>query len=62
MNLANKISKLRNDWIVTYDNTDEIKNMYSQFRQKEFDITYTLENKRKAKEIIIFSNTLENIL
>ena len=62
LNLANKISKLRNDWIVTYDNTDEIKNMYSQFRQKEFDITYTLENKRKAKEIIIFSNTLENIL
>lgn len=62
LNLANKISKLRNDWIVTYDNTDEIKNMYNQFRQKEFDITYTLENKRKAKEIIIFSNTLENIL
>lgn len=62
LNLASKISKLRNDWIVSYDNVDEIKNMYSQFRQKEFDITYTLENKRKAKEIIIFSNTLENIL
>ncbi len=62
LNLANKISKLKNDWIVTYDNEEEIKKMYNQFRQKEFDITYSLENKRKAKEIIIFSDSLKNIL
>lgn len=62
LNLANKISKLKNDWIVTYDNEEEIKKMYKQFRQKEFDITYTLEKKRKTKEIIIFSKTLKRVL
>ncbi|WP_427042872.1 DNA adenine methylase [Fusobacterium sp. SB021] len=60
--LANRISKLRNDWIVTYDNTNPIKEIYSLYRQIEFNISYTLEKKRKAKEIMIFSNKLEYIL
>lgn len=62
LKLANIISKIESDWIVTYDNVNPIKEMYSKFRQKEFDITYSLENKRKAKEIIIFSNTLMKTL
>lgn len=60
--LANRISRLKNDWIVTYDNVNPIKEMYSLYRQIEFDISYTLEKKRKAKEIMIFSNTLAYIL
>lgn len=60
--LANRISKLRNDWIVTYDNVNPIKEIYSLYRQIEFNISYTLEKKRKAKEIMIFSNKLEYIL
>ncbi|WP_304158925.1 DNA adenine methylase, partial [Fusobacterium ulcerans] len=60
--LSNKISSLKNDWIVTYDNTNEIKRMYSNYRQIEFGISYTLERKRKAKEIMIFSNSLKYIL
>lgn len=62
LKLANIISKIESDWIVTYDNVTPIKEMYSKFRQKEFDITYSLENKRKAKEIIIFSDTLMKTL
>ena len=51
--LAKHISNLKQDWITTYDNTEEIKEIYSEFQIKEFDILYSLEKKRKAKEILI---------
>lgn len=57
--LANRISKLKNDWIVTYDNVKEIKEIYSEYRKIEFDVSYTLEKKRKAQEIMIFSKNLK---
>ena len=53
INLAKHISNLKQDWITTYDNTEEIKEIYSKFQIKEFDILYSLEKKRKAKEILI---------
>ena len=53
INLAKHISNLKQDWITTYDNTEEIKEIYSELQIKEFDILYSLEKKRKAKEILI---------
>ena len=53
INLAKHISNLKQDWITTYDNIEEIKEIYSEFQIKEFDILYSLEKKRKAKEILI---------
>lgn len=53
---------LKQNWIVTYDNVEPIKKMYKKFRQKEFDITYTLQTKGKGKEVMIFSNSLKNII
>lgn len=53
ISLAKYISSLKQNWITTYDNTDEIKKIYSDCQIKEFDILYSLEKKRKAKEILI---------
>ena len=53
ISLAKYISGLKQNWITTYDNTDEIKKIYSDCQIKEFDILYSLEKKRKAKEILI---------
>ena len=53
---------LKQNWIVTYDNVEPIKQMYKKFRQKEFDITYTLQTKGKGKEVMIFSNSLKSII
>lgn len=53
---------LKQNWIVTYDNVEPVKKMYKKFRQKEFDITYTLQTKGKGKEVMIFSNSLKNII
>lgn len=60
--LANIISKLKTDWIVTYDNVKQVKEIYFRYRKIEFDISYTLEKKRKAKEVMIFSDSLKYIL
>ncbi|MEX6494747.1 MULTISPECIES: DNA adenine methylase [Fusobacterium] len=53
ISLAKYISGLKQNWITTYDNTDEIKKIYSDCQIKEFDILYSLEKKRRAKEILI---------
>ena len=56
--LAKCISSLKQNWIITYDNTDEIRKIYSDFQIKEFDILYSLEKKRKEKEILICKKNL----
>lgn len=33
-------------WIVSYDNHEEIKNIYNKFRIKEYDLQYTAHKKR----------------
>lgn len=61
VNLANYIiGKLkRRKWIVTYDNTNEIKNMYSQVDGVEFELQYTLQEKKNASEVMFFSNVTQ---
>lgn len=46
------------NWIVSYDNNDEIKSMYSSFRQIDYTLNYSAQFKSKGKEVIIYSNSL----
>lgn len=46
-------------WFLTYDNCDRIKELYSDFRTADLPMTYTLQEKRKSKEIMIFSDNLD---
>ena len=43
-------------WVVSYDNTPEIEDIYSKYRQQVFDLQYTAQTKRVASEIMIYSN------
>lgn len=60
VNLANNIvnSMKRRKWIVTYDNVDEIRNMYAKVATIEFQLQYSLEVKRVASEVMFFSKKL----
>lgn len=60
-NLAkNIIDKLkRRKWIVTYDNVEEIKDMYNRIDSIEFELKYSLEVKRTASEVMFFSKKLK---
>jgi hypothetical protein len=56
ISLMEEVSKLKSNWIMTYDNTIFIKNLYKNFNQIEFDLSYSARNKRIEKEIFDFSN------
>jgi DNA adenine methylase len=57
--LANLLEEHRSEnWFLTYDNCDRINELYSNFRRSELEMSYTLQSKRKAKEVMIFSDSL----
>lgn len=60
LSLANTITKLDNriKWLISYDNTAEIRKMYGEFRMSCFDLNYTLQSKRFGSELLVFSNNM----
>lgn len=58
--LSNEISTLTiPKWLVTYDDTPEIKKLYSSFRKVKYALSYSLINARMGNEIMFFSNNLK---
>lgn len=60
LNLANVIKEeLSNqNYIISYDNCSEIKEMYKYLRNKEIGLRYSLENKVEATEIWFASDSI----
>lgn len=56
--LAKLIKKIKIDWMVTYDNVEEVKSIYKDREQKIYDLNYSLANKGKNSEIIVLSRDL----
>ena len=58
--LSEKLLSLNHEedfpWIVTYDNADEIKTMYSGCETKYFEIQYSVNKKRKEREFLLHKN------
>ncbi|NKI20344.1 DNA adenine methylase [Paenibacillus dendritiformis] len=64
-NLAKTINSTmaNRKWIVTYDTTSEIKQMYSKYDSITFNLSYTLQEKKNGSEYMFFSkktNRLDN--
>ena len=58
--VSDKIKAIENiKWIVSYDNVPEIQKLYSNCRQKEFSFKHTAYEIREGKEILIFSDNIE---
>lgn len=45
-------------WIVSYDNTEQIRTLYSRYRRNEFTFTHTAYKAREGKEIMFYSDSL----
>lgn len=56
--LAHQVLELKSPWIVTYDNSDEIRQLYRTRRTIPFDIRYSLETKRIGTELLVASKHL----
>jgi DNA adenine methylase len=41
-------------WVLTYDNTPSIANLYKDFRQIPFDLSYSAYERRIGKELLIY--------
>lgn len=47
-------------WLITYDYTDTIIDIYKEYKTDEFTLTYTAGTSKKGNELMIFSNNLKN--
>jgi len=50
------INNVNCNWIVTYDDVNQIRDIYNNFTLRKFDLNYSVANGGKGSEIIIFSN------
>ncbi|MBT2586485.1 DNA adenine methylase [Arthrobacter sp. ISL-95] len=57
--LASTISQLRNPWILTYDNTPEITDLYPNHIRHTFDLNYSVGVKRVGTELMVTSSEFE---
>ena len=46
--------KVKCDWIITYDNEPKIEEIYSDYAIRRFELNYSVAQKKRAKELIIF--------
>lgn len=52
--IASALSRVDRPWIVSYDNVDEIKDIYSLYRCDEYSLSYTAQDKKKGSEVMIY--------
>ncbi len=52
------LRQIRQKWIVSYDNIEEIRNLYSECRQEIFGLRYSANSKFMGSEVMIFKDGL----
>jgi DNA adenine methylase len=53
-----RVARLKQPWIVSYDNVPEIRSMYSRWRQQTFGLRYSAHTRRDGAEVVFFSDQL----
>lgn len=60
-NLADYLnSNIKLKWLLSYDNVEIIRKLYSKKKQKEFNLNYHANKCRKAQELLIFSDYINS--
>ena len=57
--LYESVKRIRQPWIVTYDDTPEINDIYGEFSPKPFGLSYSAQSKRKGTEVMIHKPSLK---
>ena len=48
----------KQNWVLTYDNTDQIRNLYPDRKQQTFSINYHASKPKIGSEVMIFSDSI----
>lgn len=56
--IAEAIKKYKGKWIISYDAVPFIKELYGDYRQKEYYLSYSAGNPNKGREIMVYSDGL----
>lgn len=60
--VADALAKLKKvKWLVSYDDTPQIRKMYHRFRCVQYSLNYSAANRRKGSEVMFFSDLLKQI-
>lgn len=57
--IVNALSNTTLPWLLTYDNTPEITELYREFNQYPFNINYSVANKKIGSELLITSSEFD---
>lgn len=49
-------NKVKGNWIITYDDTPEIVNLYKEQCIRRYDLNYSVANTGKSSEVIVFND------
>lgn len=55
------LDRVRTKWIVSYDNCDEIKDIYSGYRQEDYELNYSAYYKMKGSEVMVYCDNLKPV-
>ena len=65
LKIYKEITSIKTPWLLTYDNVLEISDIYKNYRQYEFNLSYTVNSiaNRKGSELLVLSdeNKLTNV-
>ena len=56
--IAQAIKKYKGKWILSYDAVPFLKDLYKDYRQKEYYLSYSAGNPSKGKELMVYSEGL----
>lgn len=55
------LDKVHTKWIVSYDNCQEIKDIYQGYRQDDYDLNYSAYFKMKGSEVMIYCDSIKPV-
>lgn len=58
LTISKLVSNIRQKWIVSYDDTPEVREMYEQYRNLPYKLSYSAADHYKGLEIMFFSDDL----
>jgi DNA adenine methylase len=57
--IARLIAGIRQHWIVSYDNVEPIRKLYSAFRRQTFGLRYSAQERYEGTEVMVFCKSLK---